>query len=31
MAVGNPHNIANNKNSITGIYLKEELEKSGLI
>ncbi|MBU0974494.1 excinuclease ABC subunit UvrA [Patescibacteria group bacterium] len=30
IAVGTPHNIANNKNSITGEYLKKELELSGL-
>lgn len=30
IAVGTPHNIANNKNSITGEYLKKELEESGL-
>jgi excinuclease ABC subunit A len=31
IATGNPQNIANNKNSITGEYLKKELEASGLI
>ncbi|MCB9813700.1 MAG: excinuclease ABC subunit UvrA [Pseudomonadales bacterium] len=31
IAEGTPFNIANNKNSITGTYLKEELKKSGLI
>ncbi|MBP7740662.1 excinuclease ABC subunit UvrA [Candidatus Woesebacteria bacterium] len=31
IAIGTPHNIANNKNSITGEYLKKELEESGLI
>lgn len=30
VATGTPQNIASNKNSITGAYLKEELKKSGL-
>lgn len=30
VATGTPQNIASNKNSITGIYLKEELNKTGL-
>jgi len=30
IATGTPHDIANNKNSITGEYLKKELKESGL-